>query len=348
MGRYLPQLDGLRAIAVLLVIGTHTGYIPGGYVGVDIFFALSGYLITTILLHDRAEKRWSLRRFYSRRARRLCPPLVLLVLVTLPIGGALASSEAHYAAAAVVAVLYLSDFAIAINVHWLGGLAHTWSLALEEQFYLAWPAFLLFSWKRVSRRVIIATTLALALVMLLTLSLAGSAASAAMYLPTGRGGVLLLGCVLALVLDQYSLPRPSVVAVASALGLVLVVFFGADKAEGGGAAAITGLLSSALIAGLIRGGAVARLLSLRPLVWLGQRSYGIYLWHLPIADVMAHGGIQPSHGSLRVLLPTLLGGVVCAALSYRFVESWFRSPPQDAVIEGVPAFPVPLAVSEAQ
>jgi peptidoglycan/LPS O-acetylase OafA/YrhL len=321
MGRYIPQLDGLRAIAVLLVIGAHTGYVPGGYVGVDVFFALSGYLITTILLREHADGRWSLKRFYVRRARRLYPALIVLLVVLIPFGGVVAAG--HYPAAAAVSATYLSDFAAVVNPQWLGGLTHTWSLGVEEQFYLLWPAFLLFSFRRASRRVIFGSTLALAAVMLVTLS-RGGALGHTMFFPTGRGGVLMLGCALALALDRRALPRPGLVASVSAAGLVFAVLLGGDLALGGAAAVVAGIAATGVIAGVMHGGLLARALASGPLVWLGKRSYGIYLWHAPIAYVIDRHTWLPTHGSLRVLIPTLIGGTGFAAVSYRYVETRFR------------------------
>jgi peptidoglycan/LPS O-acetylase OafA/YrhL len=325
MGRYVSQFDGLRAVAVLLVIGTHTGYVPGGYVGVDVFFVLSGYLITTILLGERARNQWSLKHFYIRRARRLYPALIVLLLVTLPFGGLLASSITHYATLAALTGTYVSDFAVVAHVNFLQGpLSHTWSLAVEEQFYLTWPVFLLLAFKITSRRVIIVATVLSAEMMLIVLCASGASSSSAMFLPIGRGGILLLGCTLALVLDHGPLPRSGLVAVVSAVGLGGAVIFAADKAQGGLAVTLAGLLATGLVGGILPGGMVARVLSFRPLTWLGERSYGVYLWHLPIVYVVAHHDVQPSQGSLRVLIPTLIGGIGLATVSYRYVETRFR------------------------
>ena len=146
--QYRPELDGLRALAVVLVMGSHfnlPGFSSGGFVGVTLFFVLSGYLITSVLVAERhAIGSVSLRRFYLRRAARLLPALAVLLVV---VGGSLVAMDAAGVAAAGVtsAALYVSNLAVAAGVN-TGPLEHTWSLAIEEQFYLVWPAVLLALW----------------------------------------------------------------------------------------------------------------------------------------------------------------------------------------------------------
>jgi peptidoglycan/LPS O-acetylase OafA/YrhL len=251
----------------------------------------------------------------------------VLLLVTLPVGGILAANTGAYAAVAAVTATYLSDFVIVTHALPLGGLSHTWSLAMEEQFYLAWPPFLLFSFRRVSHRVILTTTLGLAVLMLLPLVGGGSSNSGTMFIPFGRGGVLLLGCALAFALNGRTVRHATLVAGASATALALAIVLATNRTDAGAAATLAGVAGSGLIAGILQGGISARALSLRPLVWLGQRSYGVYLWHMPIVYAVADHEVQPSHGSLHVLVPTLAGGIGLAALSFRFVESRFRRPP---------------------
>jgi peptidoglycan/LPS O-acetylase OafA/YrhL len=337
MGRYLPQLDGLRAIAVLLVIGTHTNYIPGGYVGPDIFFALSGYLITTILLRERAQGRWSIGRFYIRRARRLYPALLLLLVLALPFGSLIASSTGHYAATAAIAATYTSDFVLAQHPAFMRGLGHTWSLGVEEQFYLVWPFILLFSFRNLSRRATLTTTLSFAAMMLLLLSVNPREAPGT-FLPFTSGGVLLLGCALALVLDGRTSQPPVWLGVLCGIGLVAAVILAADSPVGGLARTLAGIMACGVIAGTLHGGILAQALSSRPLVWLGQRSYGVYLWQTPIIYVLTDGHVL-TYGnaapSLRVLIPTLIGAIGLAAVSYRYIETRFRRAPMTGAATGL-------------
>jgi peptidoglycan/LPS O-acetylase OafA/YrhL len=332
--RYLPQLDGLRTVAVLLVIGTHTGFIPGGYVGVDVFFALSGYLITSILLGQHRDGRWSLKAFYIRRAKRLYPALLLMLIVTLPFGSKLGPGFGHYCLAVGITAVYLSDFVAAANVHWLGGLVHTWSLAVEEQFYLLWPFTLAFLQSRGRRFTWTALTL-FTLTMLLLLSTLQ--ASSALYLPFTRGSTLLLGCMLALVLQDRTLRWPTPISLIGAVVLITLVVTAAAAGTPGAAlaAAFAGSASTILIAGLIHGGLVARVLSARPMVWLGRRSYAIYLWHVPIVYIAADRQLAPLHPEWGVLAAALPGSVLLAAISYALVENRFLR--RDAASQKVPA-----------
>src|ERR1700737_364313 len=140
--RYLPALDGLRAIAVMLVFLFHTGHAAGGWVGVDIFFVLSGYLITSILLteHERTGVI-NLLRFYGRRACRLLPALIIVIGVAVVIAFCLQNKVRDIEIDAVAALFYVLDYryALMVNLTHATDLAHLWSLSIEEQFYFLWP-----------------------------------------------------------------------------------------------------------------------------------------------------------------------------------------------------------------
>ncbi len=316
VGRYLPQLDGLRTVAVLLVVGTHTGVLPGGYIGVDVFFVLSGYLITRLILRQRESGEWSLRAFYTRRMRRLYPALGLLLLLVIPLANVLVpGSNAHQALALMSAATYTSDLVAGWNVSWLGAVKHTWSLALEEQFYLLWPLVLPSAVSRNGKRGLVLLTS----LMLIYLAAAGHVG--ANYVPPGRGAIILLGCLLAL--RPPALPRPGLVATVSTLLLAATVVLAppAGSAQEGMASVAAGIASFGLIASVLQSRCwLATSLQARPLVWLGERSYGIYLFHFPI--VFALSG-QPR---LVQLLATVGGAVALAAFSHRYVEARFRAP----------------------
>lgn len=151
--KYRPEVDGLRAVAVIPVILFHAGFpgFAGGYVGVDVFFVISGYLITTILMDDRAAGTYSLLDFYERRARRILPALFLVLLCTIPFAWLWLAPEpfVDYARSQAFAALFLSNFNFMENSAYydigsaLRPLLHTWSLAVEEQFYLLFPLVLL-------------------------------------------------------------------------------------------------------------------------------------------------------------------------------------------------------------
>jgi peptidoglycan/LPS O-acetylase OafA/YrhL len=298
---YEPSLDGLRGIAVLAVMATHfnaPGIINGGLVGVTLFFVLSGYLITTLLLTEHASAGGvNVVRFYRRRAARLLPALALVLVA---VGAALVIDGHTDMAIASVATssLYVSNLAVANGIY-LGPLEHTWSLALEEQFYLLWPAILIMGIAR--KR------------LLISLLVVGIIASAALRLgpitdiarfwwiyhhTLTRADALLVGCVLALVPFRPALPT-TIVAVAS---LVILVVLPLDQ----GTFTTLLLLPAALAAGIVVV-AKPRVLGIAPLVAVGKISYGLYLWHFPLA----------------MLLPAwaaFFGSFLLAILSYRFVE----------------------------
>jgi peptidoglycan/LPS O-acetylase OafA/YrhL len=320
MGRYLPQLDGLRAVAVMLVIATHIGLIPGGYIGVDVFFVLSGFLITSILMREREDGRWSIRRFYVRRIRRLYPALLLMLLLTLPFERLLVpGSLPHRLIVVSLAATYLANFGNGAHTVWMGGLAHTWSLAVEEQFYLVWPMLLLWV-RRYQRGWQLVVVLGVEMLVLLCF---GPPLFDRMLV--GRGGALLAGCALALWLPHRTVRRSGAVAAIGAIGLAVVVALAPvdASANAGVFSAAADVACVALVGGLVGGGMLCRWFSASPIVWLGKRSYGIYLWHLPILYAMTQGRSVPSLVEAAIGVG---GSIVMAALSYSLVERRFRYP----------------------
>jgi peptidoglycan/LPS O-acetylase OafA/YrhL len=298
---YEPSLDGLRGIAVLAVMATHfnaPGIVNGGLVGVTLFFVLSGYLITTLLVTERESRgRIDLASFYVRRAARLLPALALVLVA---VGAALVIDGRPGVALAgvVTSSLYVSNLAVAGGVV-LGPLEHTWSLAIEEQFYLLWPAILIVGIAR--RR------------LLIPLLIVGIAVSAALRLGPitdiqrfwwlyhhtfTRADALLVGCLLALVPFRPSLPT-TILAVAS---LAFLVVLPMDQ----GTFATLLLLPTAIAGGIVVV-SKPRWLGIAPLVAVGRISYGLYLWHFPLAELL------PAWAAF-------IGTFVLAALSYRFVE----------------------------
>jgi peptidoglycan/LPS O-acetylase OafA/YrhL len=305
--RYIPALDGLRGVAVLSVIALHAGFpwARYGFLGVDLFFVLSGFLITTLLLREwQCTGAINLRAFYVRRAARLFPALgALLVAVALwSLTFASDGLADRNWVGILSSLLYAANWTVALGIReHIGLLQHTWSLAIEEQFYLLWPFVLVallrrgWSWKR-----------------LLWLTLGGALLSAVwrvilwrLTLEPWRGYAgtdtradgLLLGCALALLL--LNVPAISsrrigyvllpVVGLA-VLGCVAISWFGVTLRDfwwySRGGYAVAALLSAALVL-LAATGSVPlfrRVLSVAPLVWIGRISYGLYLWHYPILN----------------------------------------------------------------
>jgi peptidoglycan/LPS O-acetylase OafA/YrhL len=279
---YVPALDGLRGLAIVAVIAFHAFDAPlGGFYGVDLFFVLSGFLITTLLLeeHDRVGGI-SLRDFYRRRAYRLLPGLFAVLATYAALMVAAPTALSQVAAGG----LYAANFVIASGSHFLDGTPFVpyWSLAEEEQFYLLWPLVLVLLLQRRVRESRVAWALALLVIALVAyrsgLALAGASATRLYYAPDTHADGLVLGCLFAL-LRRRGLRIPEL---AGWLGLaVLLVAFALPSLTGGFAFGLAPVsIAAALVTGaVLEQGRLSRCFSLRPLVWLGLISYSLYLWH---------------------------------------------------------------------
>jgi peptidoglycan/LPS O-acetylase OafA/YrhL len=340
---YRPGLDGLRALAVIGVFVYHArlDWMPGGFLGVDLFFVLSGYLITSLLLVEwEARNRIDLRRFWLRRARRLLPALVLVVLAALILSAIFARADlAHTRSDAVSSLLYYTNWHLIIANHSyfvLHGspslLQHLWSLAVEEQFYLIWPLLLVPGLVLVGRKrlpmLVIAAIVASAALMWTLYNPYGDP-SRVYYGTDTRAFLLLMGILLALVWPaierlRRAVPLLELLGVAALVGTVLLFRqmqdFDPTLYRGGDVAAA--FCFAVLIAAVAhpRTG-ISQALGIAPLRWLGERSYGIYLWHLPIVILLLGVNARPSPA---LVLAAAVLVVAAAALSYRFVEEPIR------------------------
>jgi len=308
--RRIPALDGLRGVAILLVTGYHFyGRPSGGFFGVDLFFVLSGFLITTLLLEEHtATGAVSVAAFYVRRARRLMPAAGLVVLAFLPVvGWRVAAAGGLYAANFVRAFAHPDPlYAMPLD--------HFWSLAQEEQFYLLWPPLLIVALRRLSRRRLIAVlALLFAAVSLYRVGLAASGESwSRLYFgPDTHASGLILGCLAAAA-------RPRVSPLLGRVGLMMVVvlaFVGSPTMPW----ELIGLPAAELAAVLAVTSAAAnthRILSAKPLVWLGGISYSLYLWQQPVRWLFGFDTRQP-------MVPLALA-VLLAWLSAVRIERRFR------------------------
>jgi peptidoglycan/LPS O-acetylase OafA/YrhL len=334
--KYRPDIDGLRAVAVLSVLFFHlgSGVFSGGYVGVDIFFVISGYLITTIIIREIGAGEFSVAGFYERRFRRILPALLTVTVVTLALGVVLLDPESlenlgkSAAATALFSsnILFYSQTGYFDTAAELKPLLHTWSLAVEEQYYIFFPLLLLLI-ARVDTRHYLRWILILGLLSFVgSVLVTWSNSSAAFYLIPTRAWELFMGSLLAL----HLLPTPDRQMLREAvatIGLVLIayaIFFFNSETVFPGSAAFVPTLGSAMLIYAGTGGhsVVSRLLSRRSVVFIGLISYSLYLWHWPVIAFSRIYFITEIPGPVYpVMLITML---LLAILSWRFIETPFR------------------------
>lgn len=336
-GAYRQDIDGLRAIAVLSVILFHIEktLLPGGFVGVDIFFVISGYLISRNLVQDLALNRLSFVGFYSRRVKRIAPAMLVVVLATLvaaqiimlPDDAKATAKSAEWALASLSNVY----FSIFQNTGYFAQssaelpLLHLWSLGVEEQFYVVWPVFLALIYPRLKKNLFIAAVLGTALIsFLLGEAMFSQHPSFAYYMLPTRAGELLFGAIVAIAVENHIenfLPQSASTPIAIAGAFLLIgslIFLSEDKVFPG-LLAIPPTAGAALLilSGHLRQNKIAHLLSLKPLRWVGLVSYSAYLWHWPLLAFYRYGYGSPNliSGTIIFLLTILL-----AWITYRYVE----------------------------
>lgn len=327
--KYRPEIDGLRAISVAPVILFHAGFdvASGGFVGVDVFFVISGFLITTIILEDLQVGRFSLWNFYERRARRILPILLVVIVVCVPIAWfTMMPDPLENFGQSIVATLFFSNNVLLYLTtgYWdlraeFKPLLHTWSLGIEEQFYILFPLFFLVTW-RLGLRGMIGVTLLLLLASFLTADvIRRTEPAAAFHLLHTRGWELLVGAFLAMFIEgrhingsnllsgagifliigavvffDASTPFPSFYTLFPVLGAVLVLLFARDN------------------------NLCARLLSLPPLLGLGLISYSAYLWHQPVFAFARI--VSANEPDTDVFLGLILLVLTLAWVSWRYIE----------------------------
>jgi peptidoglycan/LPS O-acetylase OafA/YrhL len=335
---YRREIDGLRALAVVPVILFHAGIegFGGGFVGVDVFFVISGYLITSIIANELQSGTFSIARFYERRARRILPALFVVMLACLPFAWFwLQPAEARDFAQSLVAVpLFASNFLFWSESGYFDTAAefkpllHTWSLAVEEQYYVVFPLLLMLVW-RLGRKGVWALLAAIAIASLMLAHWGTSAEPVAtFYLLPARGWELLIGALVALYLNAPKRPvHPAGVdQIGALLGVVLVLYsiVAFDKATPFPSfyALIPTIGTALLILCAGERTLVGRLLSRPLLVGIGLVSYSAYLWHQPMfAFARQTSPGEPS----RVLLGALAAcSLALAFLTWKYVESPFR------------------------
>jgi peptidoglycan/LPS O-acetylase OafA/YrhL len=331
--KYRAEIDGLRALAVVPVILFHSGFewFSGGFVGVDVFFVISGYLITTMLIIDIEKKRFSILNFYERRARRILPALFFVMFVTiLPAYFVMLPDELqNFGQSLVATTLFLNNVLLYLTSdYWaleseFKPLLHTWSLGIEEQYYLLFPFFLMLVWRFGKSRVFWMIVVMTVTSLLLSEWGSHNKATANFYLAPTRAWELFAGSIAAFIVDKRgvqknnylallglaaiifsifaydeSIPFPSVYTLMPVLGVVLLVLYAEKETF------------------------VAKLLSIKVFVGIGLISYSAYLWHQPMlaySKMISHGELVWANTLMIVLLTFLF-----ATLSWKFVEQPFR------------------------
>src|SRR5918994_1553576 len=350
---YIPALDGVRAIAVAAVLVYHgnLGWFSGGFLGVDVFFVLSGYLITSVLLDAwrRNGGTLGLARFYLHRARRLLPALLVMITVTCAYVVVFLPNEASKLRGGVVASFgYVTNWYLIFNQQSyfssLGRqpmLQHLWSLAIEEQFYLLWPLILgvVLKFWRPSRVKIAVGILAAAGMSALLMGLLYSAEdpSRVYYGTDTHSSGLLIGAALAVLVPPWRLGgrigkrAPMALDVVGLAGLLVLLWTFVNVSEFDSSLYRGGyLVFACVVAGIVLVAAhpattiTSGLLGTRPMVWIGKRSYGIYLWHWPVYLVTRPGVDIPLTG-IPLFVFRIAVTIGLAAASYRFVEVPIRS-----------------------
>jgi peptidoglycan/LPS O-acetylase OafA/YrhL len=335
---YLPQLDGLRGVAVSLVVLHHAlGWPAGGFIGVDLFFVLSGFLITTLLLQEWAHRGTiALGAFWLRRILRLYPALVFLliaylgyVLLVYAVGSSHASAPVTGALRGTLyGAFYVTNVAMATDAIVPPALAHLWSLSTEEQFYLLWAPVLLLALRLGARRrqltALLVVAIAIAFAHRLWLTHDGAAIGRLYFAPDGHFDVILVGCVAGVWFASGIVPRPlqsawgrRLCTAVAVIGLTAVTL----SYELDARALYWGLLTLVAVAAAVLIFAISiddrslasRTLRLRPLVALGKISYGVYLWQSVIIF-----GVARFPGWLEIVL-----SIAAATVSYVLVEQRF-------------------------
>lgn len=332
--KYRREIDGLRAIAVLPVLLFHAGMeaFRGGFVGVDVFFVISGYLITGIIIGEiGSEQGFSIARFYERRARRILPALYLVLIPSTIAAWLLLVPDQleNYGQSLFATTLFSNNLLLALTAgYWdvlteLKPLVHTWTLAVEEQFYIVFPLVLLVLRRQPTKVIVGALVVALATSLALAEISARNPSDGAFYLPHLRAWELLVGALCAYRLHGVGPTRNDAAALCGLLMIFFAVLAFDETTPFPSAWGLLPVLGTALIILFTTAESrVGQFLSVRPMVLVGLISYSAYLWHQPVyAFARAYFENRPSPLALVMVTPLIL---LISYLSWRYIEIPFR------------------------
>lgn len=333
--KYRADIDGLRAIAILPVIFFHAGFetLGGGFLGVDIFFVISGYLITSILLKELENNKFSILNFYERRARRILPALFFVLIITSLVAYIFmpAPELKEYAQSLVAVVSFLSNIFFYLEVDYFATsseqlpLLHTWSLSIEEQFYLFFPILLLITW-RFNKKFILKICVVLLLLSLCTNIYFNTQSlfEESFYLLPSRAWELLAGSITAILSIRVKPFESDTITDLSFFTIILMCVLFPENANHPGIFTLLVVIPTCLILLTPSPNSISyKILTTRLMVYIGGISYSLYIWHQPVFAFLRLKSV--GHINLLEILVALALTTVLSIFTYRYIETPFRS-----------------------
>ena len=332
--QYRPEIDGLRALAVIPVILFHAGFdlFSGGFVGVDVFFVVSGYLITTILIEDIENNRFNILNFYERRARRILPALFFVMLVCIPFAWMwmLPSQMKDFSQSLVAVSLFASNILFWRESGYFDAAAeekpllHTWSLAVEEQYYILFPIFLILAWRFGKNRVFWMIVVMVAVSLLLSEWGWRNKALENFYLAPTRAWELFTGSIAAFIVQKQGVQKNNFLATLGFAAIVFSIFYYDEATPFPSVYALVPVLGVVLLVLYAdKDSFAAKLLSTKVLVGIGLISYSAYLWHQPLFAFVRISSLK--HPSIFIMFTLSIASFLLAYFSYKYIETPFRN-----------------------
>ena len=332
--KYRHEIDGLRALAVVPVIFFHAGFelFSGGFVGVDVFFVISGYLITTILIEDIEKKRFSIVNFYERRARRILPALFFVMFVCIPFAWMwmLPDPLENFGQSIVATTLSANNVLLYLTSGYqdlasgFKPLLHTWSLGVEEQYYLVFPLLLLLTWQ-LGKGIFLLSIIALS-VLSFSLSewLSRENSEAAFFLIHTRAWELFFGSIAAFVVQKQGVKKNNLLAFVGLSAIFFSIFFYDETTPFPSVYTLVPVLGVVLLVLYAdKETVVAKLLSIKGFVGIGLVSYSAYLWHWPL---FAFSKIyQQTEPSYLINMMLIVATFILSYVSWKYIEKPFRN-----------------------